>query len=873
MSSIQSSNRSGLTPTSIQNPTTTTTSAYNASVIPSSHSSWNQNITRPTFNLEAPSLPYQPTTTADEINARATIPAPVRALPSSHVQDQPASTLGGRLNSLASPGDTRLTGIPRLIEQITAPVGAISNVAGKVLDMLGLQKALASATVVLIDNPITDGIMQTGARLGGMALGLTSPLLGEKALSDITSNALNFISSERGGATLAAPALQSMNMNQGWQGALDGLVHENAGLNWYSTFFLGNMKNQTGGGEGQEFYKQLVVDTWDQAPAGREFLASVGRSAVSREPAARWYSEYYYDVLDEENGSGIATKVVDTLDYRFGLDAGVMNAIYKDGAQRGAAFARAHPQIVADLSGNSGQFILPTHSHQSPYSGSTSPSPSASTTAQNGQTIQTTPYTLTSDGLSPITQGGLSTANSALPTGPELSSSTSHTRAYQNSDASSSLLAQPINNLVGSAIASLSGPLTAIGGGLLGKTGMGQVVATLFDKIFSGDGGKVGQAFMEGAVTMPNGQTAINGLLKGALSSSAGTAWTITALQQFSKDQDGVEFFHQFLKPILTKRTDGSSILDDLLVDAQQDPVLANNLRAIADEVSESLSAQNLLKTIGASDFVSKIRKAIPIASRYAYLETAANSSLPLSHPERLQALFANTIVGEQKLFDTAGQLTEFAKIGLRMFGHDLLDGRIDGDVALRTLLNPVGSDNTDFRRNLELVKKWGELDLNDDNTINGSVYRALVEQCLVHTGANEIMSLQRLPLSAASSDDRVWRADVPSMFDFTDFKVNLESYQALAKNYQLTPIELTDLVLWGHLVSRLPADAQERQKVFNAQIKNALAGAPSATFEHIFVRDVPGVREHFQQLIGDFDGFNQSVVSSLKKLITSQLN
>lgn len=870
MNSIQSRvSSSGLAPTAIHNPTTTT--AYNASVIPSSPSSWNQQITRPAFNLEAPSLPYQPTTTADEINARSTLPAPVRALPSSHAHDQPASTLGGHLNSLATTGDMPLTGIPRLIEHMTAPIGAISNVTGKVLNMLGLQKALASATVALIDNPITDGIMQTGARLSGMALGLTSPLLGEKTLSDITSNALNFISSERGGATLAAPALQSMNMNQGWQGALDGLVHENAGLNWYSTFFLGNMKNQTGGGEGQEFYKQLVVDTWDQAPAGREFLASVGRSAVSREPAARWYSEYYYDVLDEENGSGIATKVVDTLDYRFGLDAGNMNAIYQDGAQRGAAFARAHPQIAADLSGNSGHFIAPPHPSQTRHSSSTASS--ASTTPPSTQaTPQTTSYTPTSGTMSPITQGGLSTANSAVPTGPELSRSTSHTRAYRNNDASSSLLAQPVQGLVGSAISLLAGPLTAIGGGLLGKAGMGQVMATTFDKIFSGDGGKIGQAFMEGAVSMPSGQTAVNGLLKGTLSSSAGTAWTITALQQFSKDQDGVEFFHQFLKPILTKRADGTSILDDLLMDAQHDPVLANNLRAIADETSESLSAQNLLKTIGAADFVSNIRKALPIASRYAYLETGANSSLPLSHPDRLKALFANNLVGEQKLFDTAGQLTDFAKIGLRMFGHDLLDGRIDGDVALRTLLNPVGSDNTDFRRNIELVKKWGEMDLNDDNTINGSVYRALVEQCLVRTGASEVVSLQGLPLSVASSDDSVWRTDVPSMFDFANFKVNIESYQKLAKNYHLTPIELTDLVLWGHLVSRLPADAQERQKAFDTQIKNALAGAPSATFEHIFVRDVPGVREHFQQLMGDFDAFNQSVVHSLKKLITSQL-
>jgi hypothetical protein len=108
-------------------------------------------------------------------------------------------------------------------------------------------------------------------------------------------------------------------------------------------------------------------------------------------------------------------------------------------------------------------------------------------------------------------------------------------------------------------------------------------------------------------------------------------------------------------------------------------------------------------------------------------------------------------------------------------------------------------------------------------------------------------------------------------MFDFKNFKVNLESYQQLAKNYNLTTNELTDLVLWGHILATLPADPNQRSAAFDKIIQNALQGTSIPTFENIFVRDVPGIREHFTQLIGHFDGFNQSIMSSLNKLFAAQ--
>lgn len=814
---------------------------------------------RPQFQLDLPSAPYQPASAQAEAQARASIPQPARPLPASQVSDGRASILGGRLDATVTPGDAPLTGLPRLMEQMTAPIGMVSNIAGSVLNTLGLQKPLAATIVSLVQNPITESLLNTGARLGGMAFGVAGQLLGDKTVSDITSNALNFISSEKGGATLASPALQSMRVNgEGWQGALDGVVHENAGLDWYSTFFLGNLKNRTGGGTGPEFYKQLVVDTWDPDPAGREFLASVGRSAVSRDHAARWYSEYYYDVLDQESGSGTATKVADTLDYRFGLDANNMNAIYKEGNQRAASFGRAQPVIAEDLHPS-------TSASGNPFS--------TSTTSSAAQPSHTGSYQTQTSGRGssvPVSMGGLSTSNSALPTGPELSTSTSHTRAYQNNDAASSPLAGITNTIVGTAISALAGPLVSIAGGLLGKESIGNIVSHAVGDLFSDVGGNFGKSFLNGALMIPGGDNAVNSFLKGTLSSSAGTAWTITAMQQFSKSQDGLEWCRLFLEPLMTPRYNGKTILDELLEQAKNDPVLSNNLRAMADELMESGSAQHMMQATGFKEFITKVRQAIPVASRYAYLETSPNGHLPLSDPTRLKELFA-TNIGDQAVFNADNSLTDFGKVGLRMFGHDILDGKVDGDVVMRSLLNPSGSDNTDFRRNIEYVKKWGELDLADDNTMNGSVYRKLVEQCWTIVNGGGISPLQGLALTPSSTNEEVWRTDVPNMFDFKSFKVNLDSYQKLAQSYGLNVLELTDLVLWGHVVPKLPAKAEDQQAAFDTIIKDALEGKPTSTFENVFVRDVPGVREHFTQLLGNLKDFNNSAMNSMKKLISTQ--
>jgi len=182
--------------------------------------------------------------------------------------------------------------------------------------------------------------------------------------------------------------------------------------------------------------------------------------------------------------------------------------------------------------------------------------------------------------------------------------------------------------------------------------------------------------------------------------------------------------------------------------------------------------------------------------------------------------MFANNLPEAPALLDENGDPTPFANIGLRMFGHDILDGRVDGDVAMRALLNPEGTDNADFRQNIELLKKWGELDLNDDNRINGSVYRDLAEQYWQNAGGEGSAPLSAFPDFEAVQDDRFWRTDVPATFDFASGSVNREAFANLASNYGLSEVELTDVVLWGHLLSRLPAEPAARDAGFDRCFK-----------------------------------------------------
>ena len=834
-------------------------------------------FTAPSFSHQTPSGAYAPKTAEAVAQTRASIPAPHRPLPQSHAADSRASILGGRLDALATPNDSPLGGGSLLAKAATGLVGGVTGAIGNTLNFFGLQKPLTDMTATLMSSPLMSGVARVGMKGLGLGLGVGGALLGEQAVSDATRRSLNTISSEEGGAALATPALEEMKLGgPGWKGVLDGLLAENAGMNLYSTAFLGNLKNRTDGGTGPEFYKQLVVDTWDAHPAGREFLASVGESALARPDAAKWYSEYYYDILDQEDGSGVATKVADTLDYRFGLDADNMNKVYDRGADRAGAFTRAHREIAADLMGDPTLAKLP----------------------EAGKDAAST---------APITQGGLSPANSAAPTGPEYSGTTSHTRAYRNAPGDGGLVGNLASRATTSAISLLAGPGVAALGGLFGQQGAGKIASTFFDTAFSQKGGSAIGGLLEGVRAAPNGDATAAALVKGALSSGAGTALTITSAQQFPKERDGVDFFREIMTPLRTPGRDGRSVFDRVAAEAKTDEVLGNNLRAVADEWDESLSAKNMLKEIGMEGSVTRIREALPVAAPYAYLRQGPHATLELNDPRRLPGMFATALPDDLPMTDASGEPTEFGNVGLRLFGHDVLDGKVDGDVTLRTLLNPVGSGNDDFRRNVEYVKKWGDLDLKDDGQLNGSALRNVASgyQALNATpappastdaaaggssppGAPTLNGVTaphgpkpggnpaKCPFLAAqsafrpdlASASRNLMSDVRQTFDFQNPGVKLDAYDSLAKNYGFNRNEMADLILWGHTVSKLPSDPAARNQAFDSYVQRALDGDNSLTsFDQVFVRDVPGLRDHYQSRIGNFEQFNADVGKLLARM------
>ncbi|MDD2869261.1 hypothetical protein [Neomegalonema sp.] len=834
----------------------------------------------PGFSYQTPSAPYAPRTEEAEAKTRASIPAPHRPLPQSHAADSRASILGGRLDAIATPNDAPPNPITALAGAATGIVGGVTGVIGNTLNFFGLQKPLTDMTATLLSSPLFSGAMRLGLTGLGLGAGVGGALIGEKNVSDIVGQSLNTISSEKGGAALASPALEEMKLGgPGWKGVLDGLLAENAGMNLYSTAFLGNLKNRTDGGTGPEFYKQLVVDTWDANPAGREFLASVGKSALSREDAAKWYAEYYYDILDQEDGSGVATKVADTLDYRFGLDADNMNKVYAPGADRANAYARAFPEHAADIMGDPGLARRP----------------------EAGKDAAST---------APTTRGGLSPANSSAPTGPEYSGTTSHTRAYRNAPGDGGPLGRLASLGTTSAISLLAGPGVAALGGLFGREGAGKIAATAFDQIFSKEGGSAFGGFIDGLRAAPGGDATAAALVKGALSSGAGTALTITSAQQFPKAQDGVDFFRGIMTPLRRPGADGRSVFDRVMEEAPNNEVLANNLRAVAEEWDESLSAKNMLKEVGMEGSVKRIRDALPVNVPYAYMRQGPHADLELNDPRRLPGMFDTALPDDLPLVDSAGKPTEFGNVGLRLFGHDVLDGKVDGDVTLRTLLNPVGSGNDDFRRNLEYVKKWGQMDLRDDGALNGSALRSVATNQQTQAAANPAPAgisgasgagspagapsmngvtaphgpkpggdPGKCPFLAAqsafkpdlASPSQNLMQDVRQTFDFKNPGVKLESYDALAQNYGFNRNELADLILWGHTVSKLPGDPAARNQAFDSYVQRALDGDDSLTsFDQVFVRDVPGLRDHYQSRIGNFDQFNADVGKLLARMNTA---
>jgi hypothetical protein len=150
--------------------------------------------------------------------------------------------------------------------------------------------------------------------------------------------------------------------------------------------------------------------------------------------------------------------------------------------------------------------------------------------------------------------------------------------------------------------------------------------------------------------------------------------------------------------------------------------------------------------------------------------------------------------------------LTKFARIGLRMLGHDLYDGKINGDVVFRTMLAPDESHNRSIfqgtrdnaqqiAENKDMVRQWGQLDLKDDGKINGSAYIKLVEDVWPTTDKVSI------PGFANNIKTRESSLNASELMRATSNVETPAGVTEFAEKTGVSPKELLNFSLWGHRI------------------------------------------------------------------------
>jgi hypothetical protein len=188
-------------------------------------------------------------------------------------------------------------------------------------------------------------------------------------------------------------------------------------------------------------------------------------------------------------------------------------------------------------------------------------------------------------------------------------------------------------------------------------------------------------------------------------------------------------------------------------------------------------------------------------------------SDIPVDAKGNMTSAFMNQLFKTAKPVNTQllddkepSGLSKFARIGLRMLGHDLYDGEINGDVAFRTLLAPDASHNRDIFQgsrdtaaqiaaNKDMVRKWGELDLKDDGKVNGSAYLKLVEDVWPTTDHVPI------PGFAQGVQTKSASLNAAEMMRATPNVETLQGVTDFTKNSVVTAKELLNFSLWGHRI------------------------------------------------------------------------
>jgi hypothetical protein len=188
--------------------------------------------------------------------------------------------------------------------------------------------------------------------------------------------------------------------------------------------------------------------------------------------------------------------------------------------------------------------------------------------------------------------------------------------------------------------------------------------------------------------------------------------------------------------------------------------------------------------------------------------------------------------------------LTEYERITLRLWGHDIQDdGKNDGSVLLKTLLNPEGSDNTAFHRspsNLSIVFDHLIRDMRDDGQINGTSIRQDFGQIYQKVTGHDIsQQLANAPKQAADLSFQELFRQQPDMR-------SREGLQQISRNTGLSVNEFLNISLWGH--DAIDQKAPNTRNIDGSVLRPSLTDRNNLDFG--FVNSSPGTKAYTQGLI-----------------------
>jgi hypothetical protein len=151
--------------------------------------------------------------------------------------------------------------------------------------------------------------------------------------------------------------------------------------------------------------------------------------------------------------------------------------------------------------------------------------------------------------------------------------------------------------------------------------------------------------------------------------------------------------------------------------------------------------------------------------------------------------------------------LSDWARVGVRLIGHDLYDGKLNGDSVLRTLLAPDASNNRpvfeehgtippeEVATYTDIVRQWGAEDLKDDGKINGSAEKKMLGQLLKITDHVDMTrQLAALPNTSASLNAK-------ELYRTTDDVETPDGLAAFTKDSGISAVSLENFSMWGHRI------------------------------------------------------------------------